>query len=120
VAEGDSAAEDVEEQTSADPAIEDAAGFPGDSAGSESEAQESDLGAELEAAAESLAAATSRATAGSTKSAEGDEPEPVVEPEPVTEAEPADDAAEVKPQPPATAAPATAEPRKPRWWRRNG
>jgi prolipoprotein diacylglyceryl transferase len=119
LAEGDSA-EDVEEQTSADPAIEDAAGFPGDSAGSESEAQESDLGAELEAAAESLAAATSRAAGGSTKSAEGDEPEPVVEPEPVTEAEPADDAAEVKPQPPAPAAPATAEPRKPRWWRRNG
>ncbi|SCX20171.1 prolipoprotein diacylglyceryl transferase [Mycolicibacterium fluoranthenivorans] len=115
LAEGDSA-EDVEEQTAADPTT----GFPGDSAGSESEAQESDLGAELEAAAESLAAATSRAAGGSTKSAEDDEPEPVVKPEPVTEAEPADDAAEVKPQPPATAAPATAEPRKPRWWRRNG
>ncbi|QNJ90408.1 prolipoprotein diacylglyceryl transferase [Mycolicibacterium fluoranthenivorans] len=119
VAEGDSA-EDVDEQTAADAAVEDAADLQGDSAGSESEAQESDLGAELEAAAESLAAATSRAAAGSTKSADGGEPEPVVEPEPVTEAEPADDAAEVKPQPPAPAAPATAEPRKPRWWRRNG
>lgn len=122
LAEGDSA-EDVEEQTAADAAVEDAeaaADLQGDSADAESEAQESDLGAELEAAAESLAAATSRAAAGSTKSADGGEPEPAVEPEPVTEAEPADDAAEVKPQPPATPAPATAEPRKPRWWRRNG
>ncbi|MCV7357816.1 prolipoprotein diacylglyceryl transferase [Mycolicibacterium fluoranthenivorans] len=111
LAEGDSA-EDVDEQTAADPAVEEAeaaADLQGDSADAESEAQESDLGAELEAAAESLAAAMSRA-AGSTTSADGDEPEP----EPAVEAEP------VKPHPPATAAPATSEPRKPRWWRRNG